>query len=294
MPFLYYIPRGPRNIGLDEIRKLGLGYAIDTEIGLVRCPCTTGPDGNGGLIIALAAPGKEIEVRYKPAEQTWRSLPPAEGADLGSLPCWVGYYTQTPPGPAAGGLARPKMLDGHWVTLGDGNEWLVPVARGASEQDGEIRWYAALPRVMTLDSAGGWAEGDVVAEYATLWEIAGRWWDALQSAFAAGDGKTDHVEVDFQEANDGALRVLQTNYRLGRIEVAALGLFTTTTARDVLNAAVAMPTLLAFLRRDAGDDAEKKTTPGSGDSGGAGDSPPGDGSPGLIADTDPPSPTSGC
>lgn len=255
MSFLYYIPRGRSNVTLEQVRTLGLGYAIDTDRGLVRCECANGPDGNGGVVVGFAKAGTEVIVRYKPKEQSWRQLPSPPNAPSGGLPCWVGMYAQQRPEP--GGLMRSQPLAGHGVTLGDGADWIVPVARGAIEEDGELRWYHALPRVTTLDESGDWIEGDVAVEYAELWSIASRWWDALQNAVQTPMGDdTIRVEFDFQGANDAAVRVLQTNYRLGRVEIAMLGLFRTGSAREILNASVDMPTILEHMKRERQDKEE--------------------------------------
>ena len=59
-------------------------------------------------------------------------------------------------------LARPKQLAGHNVTLADGRPWLVPIARAYGEEDGDLRWFVALPQRSVLGADGRWTEGDVL------------------------------------------------------------------------------------------------------------------------------------
>ncbi len=243
--FLYYIPGQTREITRDEVGRLGLGYAFPGAMS----PCqvhSDGPDGGAGVVVA--DPAKVGKIGCYLQQQTWSRDP---GLDV-----WVGIYNDARPGPAD--LEREDPLGGHWVTLSDGAKWHVPVARGICEEEGQIVYYHAVPRVSTRDDDGKWVPGDVVARYRGLWELACRWYDVRMAAVEAAaveaeDEAEDEgdvtVEFEFDDLHDSAVKVIAQNYLMGPTEADLLGLLSERHAIAVLDALVDVPTQMMLLKK---------------------------------------------
>jgi hypothetical protein len=252
--FLYYLP-AKRDIKLAELVALGLGYAFEKP-SFTRCEIhANGPDKGAGVIVADDTRLVGHRVGYYADEQEWVKVPKTNA--------YVGWFKADPPTPTD--LERSQTLNGHLVELGDGNEWLVPVARGAAEEG----WYTALPQRTGLDDNGEWASGKVIARYEALWDAACRFWDAFRSA---NDVEGEAVQLDFAGQNDAALVALQANYRVGRAEVVALGLFDGQCVVRILQALIDWPTWLELHKKKV--TSETSAAPASLNTD---DGPPGDG-----------------
>lgn len=223
--FLYYLPssKPAAAVTLADVRAAGVGYAFDG-----RCEprgVTGGPDGGNGVIVN--ADGERLG--YYPDRQQWRKTPAPHHSPLTAHWPWVGWYLDEPlPGPED--LSRNEQLGGHVVKLGDGREWIVPVARGFTETDDGIGWYLALPATLELAESGEWTSGPVEERYQPLWAIAEAYWEHFSSAVRVAAGKATaqsggEIAFDFQGLPDAAVVALQANYRIGRTEAALLGLF---------------------------------------------------------------------
>jgi len=189
---LYFLPKFTGLVNLEVGRRHALGYAFESES--FACNDTAaGPDGGPGTTFAVGGDG--VVVTYPPDQVTWQKH---ETADY-----WVGLERPHTPGD----LAREEMLPGHWVRLADGQDWLVPVARGAGEEDGKPVWYEHLPRRLARKD-GDWVAGEVIKRYEPLWSIG--------KAFAEMDDQMDVF--------DAAITALSFNYRVGTTEALLLGL----------------------------------------------------------------------
>jgi len=236
--FLYYLP-GLHAAGRPEIAAAGLAYAFEDSPATVRV--SSGPDGTGGIVLAdekrLA-----VALGFFADGQTWRKM-------AGSS-AWVGVAKNATPSPLD--LARREQLRGHWTRLADESEWLIPIARQWSEEDdGELRWSHALPRVLDLDDAGNWAYTKILPRYAHLWDIAERWEVARQRAIVGDSDESGVVPVTFTFANavDSAATVLQANYRVSRTECAMAGLFASGVPTGILDALIDWPTRLEWFKK---------------------------------------------
>lgn len=176
-----------------------------------------GPGGRMGQLESVL-PGT---LEFLEAGQTWTALPGQPGV-------WLGVIDGARIDPAH--LARPTQRPGHWVKLGDGSEWLVPVAR---LRDGGC----ALPRrrALTPDGSIGW---NVEAEFRGLTDFAGRVWDAHMGQAYSGT----EAEIDAMCA-----AALGVNYALGLMECIVLGLFTDSSQRLIAEALIDWPTVEAIL-----------------------------------------------
>lgn len=236
---LYYIPKQTPAITPKMVDELGLAYAMAGVMYSAAGVVQGGPDDDCGVI--LVDPKTVPKFGYYPNEQTWRKIP---GSDV-----WVGMITDSLPSPAD--LVRNQVLPGHLVKLADGQEWLMPVARGQREEDDELRWSMSLPTApTTVDENGKWVRGDVADAYRPLWETAMRFWDAW---FIAEKTKgSDKAIMLFDNLNDAALLALATNYRVGMAEVSLLGLFDSDCVVEILKVLIDWPTLLAWDKKKTG------------------------------------------
>lgn len=238
--FLYFVPGVNSPVKLADLPEHGLVYAFERQC--TSNGVTRGPDGGPGMI--LADDQRVAKIGYHKADQTWRRVPQTKA--------WVGYSTDAPPEP--GILQRVSMLLGHRVTLGDGRDWQIPVARGLTDEGDGLRWYQALPQATGVDDeTGEWVRGGLLPAHKALWDVALRYWESLAGATPDDQGSRS---FDFAKANDAALAALASNYVVGKAEVIALSLFTDQTVARILQSLVDWPTLVEWT--------EKKTDEGSG------------------------------
>lgn len=212
---------------------LSLAYAYEQgEVPATRTVLANGPCGLAGTVFGRHG-GR---VGYYEDSQTWRPIPKAN--------LWIGYETEQPPGP--GDLSRPMQLAGHPVRLGDGHEWIVPIARSVVDDGEAISGAIALPRSRDLDADGDWCYGEVVPQYRQLWTVA----EQFADVFYAADDKT----ISEATALTWCVLALRANYRLSAIEAAILKLFDDATYTNVLHALIDVPKLLAWLEKKTRSD----------------------------------------
>jgi hypothetical protein len=248
------------------------GYDWLAGRGLVRCQTAGGPAGVGGTVLGDAKLVTADRCRWQPTGQRWRTTA-LDGLHVG---LWDDL-----PAPGPGDLARAKQLQGHQVELLDGREWLAPIARGWTEEDGDLRWYTALPQQLD-HGPDGWRKGAVLPRYASLWKIAERWEANYAAAIAAavamhqadyGDapdvdaaGELLAVEISLSDAADMACQCLAANYRVTAAEISLLGLFADATPAAVLDALIDRPTRIAWAKKNVQPDPD---SPNSSDGNGA-------------------------
>ena len=216
MGLLYYLPNEAGSITLEKARAAGLGYAFDRpSISTGQVPA--GPGDASGVIFFYGDPPAG-GVAYRPEAQTWRKIP---GLESGA---WVGRVNAETILPES--VARAQQLDGHQVELGDGQQWLVPIALAAPEdQDQQLLLHPALPRRLGLDDAGQWQPAGPILRYEPLWQAACKFWEGFR--LGQFDAQTSAAEVECNEDDScaAAITALAANYRLGPAEVDVLGLF---------------------------------------------------------------------
>jgi hypothetical protein len=199
-----------------------------------------------GVIVADRDSVEPSRLGYYPDEQTWVKIP---ANDHG---VWVGFYNNDRPSPKE--LIRTRnLIPGHMTLLADQQKWLVPIARGASDNDGQIVWYNALPTTSILDDKGEWLAGDVCKEHEYLWQLAMNWDDSVRNAVVDDDdqeSETKKIIYNFNELHHSTVKVLQTNYRVSGIECALLGLLTEQVCVEVMNALIDWPTRMEILKKN--------------------------------------------
>lgn len=241
---LYYLPNEPRGIRIERIHELGLGYAFEDR--RTPCGCQHGPDGGSGVVIADERCVPSHLVGYFPERQQWLKIP--------GMVAYVGFYPADRPKPAD--LARTQQLRGHLVKLRDGQEYEIPVARALSEDNGELLHYCRLPAGTSIDEQGNWIRGALAPAEARLWEIAERFYLAFSTQFRTPADEEEQpaeapttITLDFAGENDAALAALAHNYRVGKAEVALLGLFDNQAIGGILQALIDWPTFIEFLKK---------------------------------------------
>jgi hypothetical protein len=198
MHFQIYIPAA-RGQSPQTLVDVGLA---DFVAGAEFVETAAGPGDRGpGVVAAWRRPG-QVQMGYQPERQAW--LPAAaSGEDLAAGRYWIGFWTDSPPTPKD--LARPYPQAGHRVTLGDGSEWLLPIAK-------------ALDADMILADDGTW-RFEPQRRFHAFWLDYLKWFQFFGNA-----GPEDLI--DFADAADFVLAGLRVNYRLAPEAASHLRLFT--------------------------------------------------------------------
>ena len=175
----------------------------------------SGIDGASGVVFCR----DDKHVRFDKDTQVWHSMgmfPRKQGDESEMVELWCGWEKKNPPTPA--NLTRPNQLPGHTVKL-QGDDWMIPMVREWSFDNGNCLHSIAVPRSAKYDSANRqWHAGEVVPECQRLFELT-----------------TDIYERYTKQTDDGGFDLpddpisictefLAANYFLGMEEISALGL----------------------------------------------------------------------
>lgn len=251
--FIYFVPE---TLGVDARELLPHAFGPPPEQ-LQRNTTSSGPSGMAGALCRLS-PADHGFLGYSPGTQTW--VEPMSGVE------WrVGYETAAPPGPDE--LAWPEQVDGHYVRLNDGNDWLIPVAR-------QYPAGSRLPNKYVLGPNGEWCT-EVLPQYIALSRRAERTWQMLLVEMGQETPPKDYVPLDEAELMALALEALAINYRVSAAEVSALGLMGSHNRAGVLQALIDWPTVEVLENMVRAEEAKKKGASETPDS-----SPTGSGEPG--------------
>jgi hypothetical protein len=243
--FQYFIP-GRQAVTRADVDGVGLAYAFDQAVpgepvqcGTTRGPAIDGVELAGGVAFAdrRSVPPGRVGVY---AGQSWRPVP--------GSPAYVGWFDDDRP--TAEAVKRSAVLAGSLVRLADGGEWLVPVARRVHEMDdaGGLVVECALPATVAADADGNWTPTGIIERYAPLWSYACDYWDSCLIGAAAGED-TGAYQFEFNQLFDAALFALQCNYRVGKAEASALGLFTHENAVAVMAVVTDFDAALALVKK---------------------------------------------
>ena len=130
--------------------------------------------------------------RCLPEQQTWQKS--ASGK------YWVGYGNDAVPGEAD--LMRKEQFEGHEVKLGNGQKWLIPIARN-------FKRGSVLPKSLILGKNGELMTEEL-PEYAEFSAQVEKYWDWF---FAEITGKENTV-ISLKEMWQIIVRAMQFNYRI--------------------------------------------------------------------------------
>lgn len=229
---LYFFPAVERmnaHTARDVYEPLGLWPALEGTNPDTRY-VLNGPGGHDGLLV-IAKPHhvRDPLCVYRPNEQAWE-----ECAGF-----WIGHWTDRRPGPED--LSREVHVDGHFVTLCDGNRWRIPLAR-------QIGGATALPEVVRLDRDGR-AVRDVHPKYAAFYRMGEELFDRYMAEQSYASTIDDMVAL--------VTTALQVNYHVGRWEASALRLLDTQSWKAIAEAIIDMPTVYAWAEQKKNEDASR-------------------------------------
>lgn len=236
--FLYFIPN-KQAVTLDDLTAAGI-TAIESLQSVGFCNTERGPSGGAGVVFAVepvSPKGKLPKIGHYQNRQQWISC---FGGQF-----WLGFETDNQPTPDD--LQKAEMIAGHAITLEDGQEWTIPVARAFGRG-------SQLPQALILGD-----DGQLVVEslpkFAELSQQAERVFDAFLN---------DGEDLTLQDCWNIAVLALQQNYRVSGWELSALRALNTDNVQTVLGHLIDMPTILAAAQ-------EQKKSHSDGDSLNAGD-----------------------
>ncbi len=133
-----------------------------------------GPEEQQGVVISWPDIGDSI-TGYKPDKQVW--LPAAQSGELESKRYWVGIWNEKPP--TSNDLQRHKPHPGRAVGLGDGHEWLVPMA-------------SELPADLILDQTGSWGF-EVQPQFHDVYSQASKWHEMITNSDGNATAEYDDI-----------------------------------------------------------------------------------------------------
>lgn len=194
MHFQIYIP-GAADLA-PELAKVGLGDFVANAEALRTA---VGPDGKSGCVFAWWTKTSR-QMGYRPADQKW-----TESNDG----YWVGSWNESQSTPDE--LARTYQEPGTRITLGDGNQWLLPTIE-------------KLPRDMILADDGTWRY-EIQRRHHKLYLETLDW---VRRFAPTQDGKSQ-VQVNMSELADFVVDTLRMNYRITREVASEMRLLSTQT-----------------------------------------------------------------
>lgn len=268
--FQYFVvPKvaGKPTIALDECAEYGLGHAFNSTHPPKCCKSSEGPrpDRSGGIILSSTTD----RIGYYPNRQKWRAM-------HGNPDVWIGMETEHVPTPSD--LAHEKQADGEWLTLADGNRWLIPRARQWEEHEQLVLPREVLPAPLDVNEFGHLVRGEIDKHYRELWTLANEYYEAERDA----EGET--FKFDMTRLVSVAL---QANYRASVSEWILMGVLYPEVPQQVAAIITDSARLVEFLKKNLTSDRSQQADDSSRSSSGAEPSTK-DNAP----DTDQPSPIS--
>jgi hypothetical protein len=195
-------------------------------------PQPSSPSNEPGLFCAWGDPrnpADDVAMVYDLSRQTWKRGPGGKW--------WIGVQNDKRPGPSD--LARAKSINGHAVTLADGNEWVMPNVM-------------ALPAVFDLDDDGNEVKR-TRAEWQDIEQRAG--WALNVLAESAGGCQLPETECRRYVAD-----MLCVNYRLAPEMVYLLGLLDSECWVTAMAATVDGKRLFALRQEIAAGESQARTS----------------------------------
>ena len=205
-----------------------LAYAFDADNPHVTTAIgANGPHGGSGTLLRAQAIQFDVK-NIDASQQEWRKLPGNEGL-------WLGWLKNDHPRPEE--LERNDRLNGHLVTLSDGNEWMIPVVQRLSGSNGAVQVEMALPRTYGMNEQGDWTWGPVMRPYQRLWEIAMCVTEGMDSS-----GESD-VTLTVPDENNLCSEILGVNYRVSAHELGFTNLLNENAVPKIFSAMLDLPKL---------------------------------------------------
>lgn len=241
--FLYFVPDMADPPELEQMGNLGLAYAFEKNP-VYRATGGTGPSGVPGLLMGSEVWNEGETIGYYPERQTWYRN--AETRKHKNAETWVGMWNERRPGPSD--VARKELRIGHWVRMGDGQEWLIPAALKFAEIDSTLARVCPLPHRMVRDEEGKWGRGPIVGRYAALLTAAQGFFDWFINA--AG-GEDEKAYIERATIADLVCEALAVNYHLSATEIDLLGLLQEDNLEVAARAVIDWPFYVEWSKKKA-------------------------------------------
>ncbi|PCJ55322.1 MAG: hypothetical protein COA79_21000 [Planctomycetota bacterium] len=123
---------------------------------------------------------------------------------------------------------KDNLISGYEVELGDGNKWLLPIAR-------KLNQGSQLPSTMHYISEGRY-ELQPMEEYLPLSEIAEKVEEDLMVVFGMSDNELNYSSLP--TIYEACFKIISTNYNLSATEISLLKLVTTTNFQEITRALI--------------------------------------------------------
>lgn len=210
--FIYYFPTTEMHPAAETFERFGIKYACPPHIAnQFRYGVTLdGPDGKSGVIYQQNATTKSLQ--YDKDKQRWKRIPNTDA--------YVGVWINDPP--KAADLAKSDAISGNFIKLGDGDEWLIPIAR--FECDNETT--GCLTPQVDVDDFGNIIPGEFSPTQDKLNQMAER----LAQSFIDGFNRfvnepspNSHFRFDIDDHDP--FDIIAANYRVSPAEIVLLNLF---------------------------------------------------------------------
>ncbi len=229
MHFLYAIPNC-NSVNERKLEEAGLMNIFGDIIPNFSQRYTAqGPGGKECTLICIGSDATHLY--FKPAEQEWeRSL---------NEKYYTGFYKNNKPTERE--LQREVQLEGHEVKLGDGEKWLIPIAR-------KFPAGIALPQTLILGKNGEVISGGLLPQYAQLGQRAEKIWEEFRLGISQAEQK-EEIELTISEGMKFAIDAIAFNYRVGAEEANLLKLITSQNLQEIMEAVIDVPAVLELMKQ---------------------------------------------
>jgi hypothetical protein len=208
---------------------LGLDYAFDQGPDVLP---GEGPEGSSGVFFSHPASNtRSLQTLIKQGVD-WTPYDPSDADSR----LWIGIPSgeQIPPQVCA----RDNQVTGHAVSMGDGQTWIIPIARfttgpaaGTTPLNVRLQWDGET-----------WQDGSMTPEHRKYFEQAVRFFNVfisrLEKIAEKNTNEDIQEDITLPEECDMVALGLRINYRISRPEISALGLFSTDTIMQAAMAAI--------------------------------------------------------
>lgn len=196
----------------ETFERFGVQYACPPSIAnQFRYGVTLdGPDGKSGVIYQQNATTKSLQ--FDKSKQRWKRIPNTD--------VYVGVWTNDPP--KAEKLIKSDAIAGQYVPLGDGDRWLIPIAR--FECDNETT--GNLTPQIDVDDFGNVIPGAFSPTQAKLNQMAERLAKSFIAAFDKLVNDNSPISIFRFDIDDhDPFDIIAANYRVSPAEIVLLNLF---------------------------------------------------------------------
>lgn len=229
MHFLYAIPNC-NSVNEKKLEEAGLMNIFeDIKPNFSQRYTAQGPGEKDCTLLCIG--NDATQLYFKPAEQDWQQ-------SLNER-YYIGFYKNNKPTERE--LRREIQLEGHDVKLGDGEKWLIPVAR-------EFPVGIVLPQSLMLGKNGEVISGGILPQYAQFGMKAEKVWEEFKVGISQAKQK-DEMKLTLSEGMEFAIDALAFNYYVGTEEVNLLELITSQNLQEIIEAVIDMPAVLEAMKQ---------------------------------------------